>query len=65
MLTCSRSKTPLPALTNLSELWHATAFGGVDRERILHDDSAPTVFERASGNWGPVARRLGGLGGGV
>jgi hypothetical protein len=54
-------KTPLQALTNLAELWHASAFCGVDRERILHDDSAPTALERADDNWGPVARWLGGL----
>ena len=52
------SKTPMPALTNLAELGHASAFGGVDRQRILHDDSAPTELERADGNWGAVARRL-------
>jgi hypothetical protein len=51
------SKTPMPALSNLAELGHASAFAGVDRERILYDDSAPTELERADGNWGAVARR--------
>ena len=59
------SKTPMPALTNLAELGHASAFWGVDRQRILHDDSAPTELERADGNWGVVARRLGASGGGT
>ena len=59
------SKTPMPALTNLAELGHASAFGGVDRQRILHDDSAPTELERADGNWGAVARRLGASDGGT
>jgi hypothetical protein len=57
------SKTPMPALTNLAELGHA-AFAGVDRERI-YDDSAPTELERADGNWGTLARRLGAQGGGT
>ena len=51
------SKNPMPALTNLAELGHASAFAGVDRQRILYDDSAPTELERADGNWGAVARR--------
>jgi hypothetical protein len=59
------SKTPMPALTNLAELVHASAFAGVDRQRILHDDSAPTELERADGNWGAVARRLGAAGSGT
>ena len=56
------SKTPIPALTNLAELGHASAFAGVDRQRILHDDSAPTELERADWNWGAEARRLGASG---
>jgi hypothetical protein len=40
----------MTALTNLPELTHASAFAGVDRERILYDDSAPTALERADGN---------------
>jgi hypothetical protein len=56
------SKIPMPALMNLSELAQASAFACVDRERILHDDSAPTVLERADGNWGPMARRMGVVG---
>jgi hypothetical protein len=32
------SKTPMPALTNLAELGHESAFADVDRQRILHDD---------------------------
>jgi hypothetical protein len=60
------SKNPMPALTNLAELGHASAFAGVDRQRILYDDSAPTELERAQeGNWGAVARRLGAPGGGT
>jgi hypothetical protein len=59
------SKTPMPALTNLAELGHESAFAGVDRQRILHDDSAPTELERADGNWGAVARRLGASDGGT
>jgi hypothetical protein len=55
----------MPALTNLAELGHASAFAGIDRQRILHDDSAPTELERADGNWGAVARRLGASGGGT
>ena len=47
------------ALTNLSELAHASSFAGIDRERILYDDSGPTALEWADGNWGSVARRLG------
>jgi hypothetical protein len=43
------SKTPLPALTSLSELGHASSFAGVDRERILYDDSAPP----SAGDWTP------------
>jgi hypothetical protein len=35
-----------------------SAFVGVDRQRIVHDDSAPTELETADGNWGAVARRL-------
>ena len=31
------------ALTNLSELAHASSFAGIDRERILYDDSGPTA----------------------
>jgi hypothetical protein len=57
------SKTPMPALSNLAELDHASAFAGVDRERILYDDSAPTKLERADGNWGAVAGRLRAQGG--
>jgi hypothetical protein len=53
------SKTPLPALDNLGELRHATAFNAVDRARIFLDDSAPTALEHADGNWGPAVRRLG------
>ena len=53
------SKTPLPALENLGELRHATAFSAVDRARIFLDDSAPTALEHADGNWGPAVRRLG------
>jgi hypothetical protein len=59
------SQTPLPVLLNISELAHASAFAGADRERILLDDSAPTAFERVDGNWGPAARRLGATGGGA
>ena len=59
------SKTPMPALTNLAELGHASAFASVDRQRILHDDSAPTELEWADGNWSAVARRLGASGGGT
>jgi hypothetical protein len=44
------SKTPMPALMNLLELAHVSAFAGVDRERILYDFSAPTALERADGN---------------
>jgi hypothetical protein len=53
------SKTPVPALMNLAELAHASAFAGVDRELILYDNSAPrpTMLERADGNWEAVARR--------
>jgi hypothetical protein len=54
----SWSKTPISALMNLSELAHASAFAGVDRERILYDESAPTALERADGNWASVARLL-------
>ena len=61
----SWSKTPLPVLLNVTELAHASAFAGVDRVRILLDDSAPTALERADGNWGPAARRLGATGGGA
>ena len=50
------SKTPVPALTNLAEVAHASAFACVDRERILYDNSAPTMLERADGNWEAVAR---------
>jgi hypothetical protein len=59
------SKTSMPALTDLAELGYAPAFAGVDRQLILHDDSAPTELERADGNWGAVARRLGASGGGT
>jgi hypothetical protein len=45
------SKTPMPALTNLAELGHASAFAGVDWERHLHDDSAPSELERAGAQW--------------
>jgi hypothetical protein len=45
------SKQLLPALTDPAELWHASAVGGVDLERILHDDPAPTTLERADGDW--------------
>jgi hypothetical protein len=58
------SKTPMPALTNLAELGHAAAFAGVDRERILYDDSVPTELERADWNWGAVTRRVGAQRGG-
>jgi hypothetical protein len=63
----ARSKIPMQALNNLAELGHASAFAGVDRQRILYDDSAPTELERADGNWGAVARRLrlGAPGGGM
>jgi hypothetical protein len=61
----ARSKIPMPALTNLAKLGHASAFAGVDRQRILYDDSAPTELERADGNWRAVARRLGAPGGGT
>jgi hypothetical protein len=61
----SWSKTPLPVPLNVMELAHASAFAGVDRGRILLDDSAPTALERADGNWGPAARRLGATGGGA
>jgi len=61
----SWSKTPLPVLLNVTELAHASAFAGVDRGRILLDDSEPTALERADGNWGPAARRLGATGGGA
>ena len=53
------SRTPLPALENVSELGHASAFDVPGRSRILLDDSAPTALERADGNWGPAVRRLG------
>ena len=58
------SKTPMQALTNLAELGHASAFVGVDRQRILHDDSAPTELEWADGNStaGGIRRRHGGDG---
>jgi hypothetical protein len=61
----SWSKTPLPVLLNVTELAHASAFAGVDRGRILLADSEPTALERADGNWGPAARRLGAPGGGA
>ena len=48
------TNTPMPALTNLAELPHASAFAGVDWELILYDDSAPTALERADGNLGAV-----------
>ena len=53
------SKTPIPALENLSELSHADALSAADRARIFLDDSARTALERADGNWGPAVGRLG------
>jgi hypothetical protein len=38
---------PLVPLTDLAELEHASTFAGIDRERILHDDSALTALARA------------------
>ena len=58
-------KTPLPMPLNVTGSAHASAFAGVDRERIPLDDAAPTALERADGNWGPAARRLGATGGGA
>jgi hypothetical protein len=59
------SKTPMPALTNIAELAHASAFACINRQRILYDDSALTALERADKNWGAVARRLGAQGWGA
>ena len=52
------SRTPLPAIMNLESLHHAAAFAGVDRHRLLRNDSTPTALETADGNWGPAIRRL-------
>lgn len=38
------SWTPLPAIMNLESLQHAAAFAGVDRHRLLRNDSAPTAL---------------------
>ena len=54
------SATPLPALTNISELAAAAAFASLDARRFLHNDSAPTVLEAADGNWGAAQAALGG-----
>ena len=61
----SRPETPPRTPLNVTKSAHAPAFAGVDRERILLNDSAPTALERADGNWGPAARRLGATGGGA
>ena len=37
------SRTPLPALENLSELRHAAVFRGVNTDQLLLDDSARRV----------------------
>jgi hypothetical protein len=58
----SWSKTPMLALMNLSQLVHASAFAGVDRERILYDASEPMALDQADGNWSAVARQLGAQG---
>ena len=52
------SRTPLPALVNLETVRDARAFDGLDKERLLGNDAAPTALERANGNWGPAVRRL-------
>jgi len=52
------SRTPLPALVNLEAVRNARAFDGVDRDRLLSNNAAPTALERANGHWGPAVRRL-------
>jgi hypothetical protein len=45
----------MPALTNLAELRHASAFAGVDRQRILNDEMSPGEGGRELGCSGPTA----------
>jgi hypothetical protein len=54
------SATPLPAITNISDITAASAFTGLDARQFLHNDSAPTVLEAADGNWGAAQASLGG-----
>jgi len=58
----SRPETPPRIPLNVTKSAHAPAFAGVDRERILLNDSAPTALERADGNWGPGSPAAGGDG---
>jgi len=58
----SRPETPPRTPLNVTKSAHAPAFAGVDRERILLNDSAPTALERADGNWGPGSPAAGGDG---
>ena len=47
-------------LSNIDDLTCASAFAGLDAQRLLHNDSAPTALEVAEGNLGAAQASFGG-----
>jgi len=54
------ARGPLPVISNLRDVRSAHVFDGLDRSRLLDDVSAPTVLERADGDWEMAVFHLGG-----